>query len=138
MIRIKFQSRIIATGRLLPDETSVGSMATAREELEEIIKRFNREEKAMYGDKAQLRELVAVDADQDGQLVHDWHKQNLGGEPKAYGRGHVVRIVDTWQCDKCKMVQEVRTLDNVPHGGVCFPDRTCETCGKIFKSAHNL
>ena len=138
MIKIKFQSRIISTGRLLPDEANVNSLATAREDLLAIIDVFNAEETQRYGDKAQLRELVAVDTGQEGQLVHDWHKKNLVGEPRAYGRGRVVRIVDTWQCEKCKMLREVRTLDGVPRGGACYPERTCEVCGKIFKDAHNL
>lgn len=136
MIRIKFQSRNTATGALLADEASVTSMANARRELLTIISNFNATELSRYGDKAQLRELVAVDTGQEGQLQHDWHKKNLVGEPKKYGRR--VRIVDTWQCSGCGMVREVVTLDSVPHGGACFPDRTCRVCSKLFKSPANL
>lgn len=133
MIRIKFQSRNLATGELLPEEASVGSLATAREELKELIERFNEEEKRRYGDDAQLRELVAVDTDQKGKLQHDWHKKSLCGERNKRGR-----IVDIWQCRGCGIRREVTTLGGVPRGGDCFPERTCVVCCKVFANAANL
>ena len=102
-------------------------------ELLAIISNFNATELDRYGDKAQLRELVAVDIGQEGQLQHAWHKKNLVGERNKHGN-----VVDIWQCTGCKIVREVMTLDSVPHGGDCYPDRTCGVCGKLFKSPANL
>lgn len=133
MIKIKFQSRNKKTGELLADEASVGSLATAHEELEQLIEQFNIEERRRCGDDARLRELVSVDTGQEGQLQHDWHKRNLVGERNK--RGH---IVDFWGCSACGMEREVAMVGDVPHSGDCFPERTCKLCGKLFKNARNL
>ena len=133
MIRIKFQTRNVSTGEIMNEEANVTSTKDARMELQALISQFNATELARYGDNAQLRELVAVDTGQQGQLQHDWHKKNLIGVHDKHGR-----IVDTWQCRGCKMLRKVVTLDGVPHGGDCFPERTCRVCGKVFVSAKSL
>ena len=133
MIRIKFQTRNVSTGDIMNEDANVISMKDARMELQALVSRFNATELARYGDDAQLRELVSVDTGQEGQLQHDWHKKNLGSELDKHGF-----IFDTWQCRGCGIRREVRTLDGVPHGGDCFPERTCRVCGKVFASAKNL
>lgn len=132
MIKVKFQIRIRKSGEIINDEANVSSLATAREELVEQVAEFNRVERVRYGDDARLREFIAFDSSQGGQLQHDWRKKSLVGEERKYG------IVDVYKCSQCGLKHEVLTLDGVPRGGDCFPERTCAECGRLYVDERNL
>ena len=62
MNRVKFIFKTKGGGdeTCYPDEAEITSFETAEEEIKDLIKEFNKEEKRRYGDKARQRELVKL------------------------------------------------------------------------------
>lgn len=60
-MRIKFEFKIIESGVVYADEANVESIETAKEEIEQLLKEFNEEEKRRYGDTVRYRILESID-----------------------------------------------------------------------------
>ena len=64
-MRAKFVFRVISNGLEFPDSAKVLSMTTAKEEIENLIEKYNEVESLRYGDTRSHRELVKITGFED-------------------------------------------------------------------------
>ena len=104
----------------------VTSLEKAEEEIKGMLKEFNEEEKARYGNKARPRELVRViKEDTDKGLTHKWFKEQMIIDEEG---------TSLWRCKNCGLGIQGHLR---PSPSECYPDRTCKECNKVFKSVKN-
>lgn len=130
MRKVNFIARTEGSDEEFVDEAIVLGEGDLEAELKIAVSQFNEEEKTKYGKKARQRIFVRLVG--LGNPIHEWHKVSLMGQRDA------VSIYDLWRCGRCGLVRRVRSVNAVPSGGDCFPDRTCAPCSRVFKTAENL
>jgi hypothetical protein len=109
------------------EDFQVSSLATAEDDVKEIIKRFNAEEKVRYGSKANIREFVRI-VGQGGDTCN-WQKHTQCDE-----YGDVV-----FKCDVCGLVYKIPHASlNSPPKKPCYPNRVCRLCNREYASENNL
>lgn len=125
MIKVKFWACTIGEeGSPFLDEANLDSLENAEDNIKQIIIEFNKEEQRRQGETARLRKFIKL-GEEKPTLVHSWTKMRFGQEDRA-------GIHDIWQCERCKIIRKIYSLDGVPRGGDCYPERTCKFCHKIY------
>jgi len=94
------------------EELSVNSKDTAKKEIQEILKDFNKYQKGLYGKKARKRVIVNINIPGEGEEKYycDFHKDNLVSNADGS---------DTYKCKKCGRKTKRSSLDWRPPKIVC-------------------
>jgi len=125
LIRVKIKNNINEWEEELP----VRSLATAKEDIKNIIIKYNEKEKKRYGDEARLREFIQI-LSNTKQKIHDWQKINNFTQKDRNG------YYDEYECPSCHLKKKRYGLGK-PSREKCYPDRVCIICNKQFANKIN-